>query len=287
MQEIQVLVIEDDPVIVKHMYKPLEKTQGINLDVATSEVEALERISRKIYDVAFVDIHLRDDGKDRGGINVIQEMHRLNEGTSIIVVSGTGEVAATVSAYRAGIVDFIQKKNLTNGAEVVKEVLERSIIRRQDFVPPYLGHHYSIASLLSEPDFLPIWENRMCMALGTSIEILHQSLNNALTNRLPILRLKAPAPSFSVLAGKRACEGFFWSKKLGAAIRVVLAFPDESALQSVGEGYGQPVYKKAYRNLNAMVWVLESGRDRDDFDELVWAREPNRRLEKGQKLPSV
>lgn len=286
MNNFNLLVVEDDQVLIENLYQPLGEIEGVSLDFATSEAEAAEKINCRTYDLAFVDIHLRDDRSDRGGVNIIKALHLLCEGTSIVVVSGTGDVDATVSAYREGIVDFLQKKNLTNGEAVVKQIYRDVREKRKHQNVSLLGFHPSLLSLLSEPSFLPIWEGNLCNALGTSIEILEAALNNSLKERLPILRRRG-ADSFTIIPGTRACVGYFWSKKLGSAIKVRLAFPDVKFPPDEDSDSLKQIYMKLYRNLSVWVWEVKEGFARSEFEASIWEKNPGQNDPKLRNLPQV
>lgn len=123
-----VLVLEDDEFIVERMYRPQLTDAELDVDYVRTESEAKEKVRRKTYDVAYVDIMLADDPYNRGGIEFIRFLNDLGENTSVIVVSASDDIKVALSAYKAGIYDFLPKDSIHSAGEILaplKRLLEK------------------------------------------------------------------------------------------------------------------------------------------------------------------
>lgn len=122
-----VLVVEDDNFIIEGLYKECLSSLDVDVDYAQSKREAIEKIRCKTYRIAIVDIMLREDLSDRGGIDVIEYIHRLNKGTAVIVVSATDDIEVALTTYKVGISDFIQKEDIHSSQDIlgpIQSILE-------------------------------------------------------------------------------------------------------------------------------------------------------------------
>jgi len=118
-RRIAVLVVEDDKYTFEELYKPALSTMDIDIDYAASEHDAIEMVRCRTYDAAYIDIMLKDDTKDRGGVEVIKHIFNEQEGTGMIVVSATDDLEVAINAYRAGIVDFLRKGEIRKDRDIL------------------------------------------------------------------------------------------------------------------------------------------------------------------------
>lgn len=86
---------------------------GFAVDIATTKEEAFEKIRRRTYHVAMIDVNLTDysggDGNDRSGIEIVKSINAQKEGTKCIVISGERGSEVPVDAHDAGIDKYIIK----------------------------------------------------------------------------------------------------------------------------------------------------------------------------------
>jgi two-component system response regulator RegA len=103
-----VLVVEDNDHFRDAVAKNLTQA-GFLVESAATEQEAIDKVRRDYYDVAVVDIMLADRVNNRGGFNVIREVHKVNPSTKIVVVSGSADISVAIESYRLHVFEFLQK----------------------------------------------------------------------------------------------------------------------------------------------------------------------------------
>lgn len=256
MDKINILVVEDMEDIVDTLYKPNLIEDNLSVDYAKTEIEAKEKINCKTYDIAYVDIMLREDRNDRGGIEVIKYLHELQETTDIIVVSATDDIKVALELYRTGIVGFIQKEEIRS-PDIILSYLDKYKSNIKDKDTKYFGRYSVLVAYLANPELTPYWEDKWMRKLGTSFINFSNALKNSLKNKLPILRIKDEIDCLHSLEGRTA-YGYFWSKRLGKAIMVSMAFtdddlpkPNDDTIKIVEE-----IYKKKFGNMNIAIYTI-------------------------------
>jgi len=268
MAEIKrVLIVEDDPDIQQsHMY--FLKNKNLEFDTAESLNESLEKIYRKTYHLALIDIMLKDDSRDRGGIEVIKQIGNYNEGTKIIVISSTNDVHVPIEVFRCGIVDFLHKSTIKRDILIdkVNQALDMVDLTKKSF-----GNFESLHAYLAAPDTVPIWEDKMYSSIGTTYGFFIKSTWALFNPILPVLRPKENLESLLADSTKKSISGIFWSKSIGSAVWVYLSGNNEILDKSpVGECDTELISQSFKdKNLRGGVWTL-TGVPRDFFKVTVW-----------------
>lgn len=261
----RILIVEDIADVWRGFKFFLERAKYV-VDIAETRRDAFQKISEKLYDLALVDLQLKDDAGHKGGIDVLEYLQRLQEGTKVVVVSGTPMVSDAVASWRAGIDDFIEKNKITEShkiLETVEAVLHK--YKRASF-----GGATSLNAYLAAPDVTPIWEGQVQSALGASFDVTQQGIWRTFKPHLPILRLKS-SPSFQVDHKNKCVWGEFWTKNEGSAIWVSIA-STQSSLREPPEELGAVRSKDvALKGLNSGVWLTSAKRSRFE-DALPMAR---------------
>ena len=264
----RILVVEDDIYLIENLYKKALSALDIDIDFAQSKFEAIEKVKCKTYDVAFVDIMLMEGQKDRGGVDVIEYLHRLNEGTAVIVVSATDDVKVALKTYKAGIVDFIQKENIHTKADILNP-LEKIIDNRKFSKINPFGRFTTLSAYLASPELTPYWESNIQNILGVSYQLMIDTFNNALENLLPILRIKNATYSLKTDSATKCVNGIFWSKGEGCPIWFAAAGKTGNLIEPTNELKGDLLknYKKG--DLLISIWKMINTK-RDAFYESIW-----------------
>src|SRR3989338_3481139 len=104
MKPLNLLVIDDDPTIVKFFEKIAQK-YGYSFHGATSGIEGMEVLSKRKVDVAVVDLNL----PHLTGMQVLQRIKSNNKETEVILITGQATVESAVKALKEGAFDFILK----------------------------------------------------------------------------------------------------------------------------------------------------------------------------------
>lgn len=102
----RILIIEDDLRLAERFLETI-RALGVDVDVAVSKDDAIEKLQSYFYDLALVDIMLSDDPTDRGGEEVVDFISNKRSKTKIVVISATLDVGVPVRLFRKGILDFL------------------------------------------------------------------------------------------------------------------------------------------------------------------------------------
>lgn len=121
MNDLHVLIVEDEPAIVRSL-EPALKAAGANVHIAWNGSQALELLRSAAYDVILCDLGLPDiDGQD-----LIPTINAATD-TPIIVLSARGREQDRISALDAGADDFVPKPFSTG--ELLARI--RAAVRRR------------------------------------------------------------------------------------------------------------------------------------------------------------
>lgn len=259
-----VLVIEDHP-FLRDSYVQVLRNANYEVDAAATREEALEKIRCRTYDVALVDIMLREDLSDRAGIEILRTLQKLNEGTRSIVVTAHDEMDVAIHSFQTGVVDVLRKHRIMAPAKEVAEAVGRAAEGVQH---PLYGKYASLHALLAAPELVPYWESSLISTLGCDYHGLTDALKRAFTPFLPVLRPIKVKDSLAVARGARTADGAFWSKKTGYPIWVAFAAKDaEPVAPPVGQE-GEVLYERDKGAVKIRLSRL-LGRSRDEFYETL------------------
>ncbi len=129
----RVLIIEDDKAIVDVLKMILEH-DGYVVDYSFNGPSGIEKFKKQLPDVVLLDIKMpRMDG-----IEVLQELKKINSGSVVIMISGHGNIETAVQTTKLGAYDFISKPfdvqrlklTIQNGLNYMKLVSENEDMRR-------------------------------------------------------------------------------------------------------------------------------------------------------------
>jgi two-component system, response regulator RegA len=99
-----VLLVDDDEAFGERMSRALQ-TRGFAVTHVTSAAEATRVAAVESPELAVVDLRLPDGH----GLDVVRELHAIDETTRIIVLTGYGAIATAVESLRFGAADYLTK----------------------------------------------------------------------------------------------------------------------------------------------------------------------------------
>jgi len=111
-----VLVVDDEPSILATLKKALS-LEGYSVDVAGGVRVAEEKLEKKDYDLALLDLELPDGD----GLSLLERIQARGAGVEVIMMSGHGTIDAAVRATRLGALDFLEKPLSTDRLLVMLE----------------------------------------------------------------------------------------------------------------------------------------------------------------------
>ena len=103
---INVLVVEDDPMVAQLHEHYLSQIKGFNLsDVANNGDMALKLLSKKSYDLLILDIFM----PTMDGLQLLAKIREYGFDVDVIIVSAANDKDKIKQALRLGAVDYIIK----------------------------------------------------------------------------------------------------------------------------------------------------------------------------------
>lgn len=266
-QKGRVLIIDDDGSL-RTAFATIVENAGYEVDAAETRAEALEKIRRRTYQVAMIDIMLTDDPSERGGIACVEYIARLNEGTVPIVLSATSDVRAPVEAWRKGALDYLIKKDIRSSEEILDAVrrgVEKCSVN-------FYGPFERLTGYLGYPEAGWSFEDTLMRVLGADMGKGYGAMDKLFAPLLPVLRAKNSSYTIVADAKRRSMEGFLWSKSIGGAIWFSLSAGfDEPAPPPSSEETIELLFDiredKVWHG-RARVWRMS--KPRDFFDESLF-----------------
>jgi len=167
------VLIADDHELVRRGLKHLlaDEVGPVKVGEAGTSQEAVELLMAQAWDVVLLDINM----PGRSGLDVLEEVKRLQPGTPVLVLSGFPEADYAVRALKLGASGYLTKQSASD--ELVAAV--RKVMA---------GGRYVTASLAE----------RLAASLGGELD---QKPHEALSNReLQVLRLIASGKSIKEIA---------------------------------------------------------------------------------------
>ncbi|HXT54615.1 MAG TPA: sigma-54 dependent transcriptional regulator [Candidatus Eisenbacteria bacterium] len=98
------LVVDDDQNLIELIALKL-KAEGYEVTTASTGQEAVQAAKGAIFDLCIVDLRLAD----QDGISVMRELHSINPGMRVIILTGYGTVESAVQAMQEGAYSYLSK----------------------------------------------------------------------------------------------------------------------------------------------------------------------------------
>lgn len=98
------LFVDDDEAFGDRMCRALQ-TRGLAVTRAATAAEAMRAATLDSPEIAVVDLRLPDGH----GLDLVRDLHALDETTRIIVLTGYGAIATAVESLKLGATDYLTK----------------------------------------------------------------------------------------------------------------------------------------------------------------------------------
>ena len=98
------LVVDDDQNLVELIALKL-KGESYQVTTAATGVDAIRAAKESIFDLCVVDLRLAD----QDGISLMRELHSINPGMRVIILTGYGTVESAVQAMQEGAYSYLSK----------------------------------------------------------------------------------------------------------------------------------------------------------------------------------
>ena len=128
INEQKILVVDDDPVVLKSL-KDLLAVRGFNPTIAIGGQEAICQLDQNNYDLVLLDLHM----PYVNGHDVMDHIRANNINTSVIIVSGETSFEAAKNACSQGAYDFLRKPYATDELIItINNALKEKRLERQN-----------------------------------------------------------------------------------------------------------------------------------------------------------
>jgi DNA-binding NtrC family response regulator len=140
------ILIVDDEEGIRHGLTNMFRREGFTVHCAADFTEAVAEVSRFPVDVAVVDLRLRDS---RTGIDLLQELKRVEPDVVVILITGFGSIDNAVTAMKSGAADYFLKP--IDNAKLLDAVRRNLELRtlatenrflRDELMRRSLSHHF-------------------------------------------------------------------------------------------------------------------------------------------------
>jgi len=123
------ILVVDDELNVRYFVEKVLKRDGHQVVAASSGAEALRRIAAEEYDLALIDLRL----KDMDGMDVLAALRRRRPRTPAIILTAHASLETAVEALRQGAHDYLFKPCTTVD---LRESVRAGLLKRQQDLPP-------------------------------------------------------------------------------------------------------------------------------------------------------
>jgi len=201
----QILLVDDEPDLLSGLKRSFAKRlPKAKVLTAASGNEALDILQREEIALVLMDIMMGD----KNGLEVLDTIHSLDPGLTVIMMTGYGTIELAVDAIRRGAWDFVTKplnldsltrmliKGLERNQLIVENQKLRSRICPEESVPDFIGQSPSMQQLYKRIQTSADSEYTVLIrgASGTGKELCARAIH-ALSKRAkkPFVMVNCPA----------------------------------------------------------------------------------------------
>ncbi|MBA6153002.1 sigma-54-dependent transcriptional regulator [Gelidibacter maritimus] len=139
----KILVIEDEASIRRVLVKILsEENEAYQVDEAADGLIGLEKIKKEDYDLVLCDIKM----PKMDGVEVLEAVKKIKPETTIVMISGHGDLDTAVNTMRLGAFDYISKPpDLNRLLNTVRIALDRKeLVVENKMLKKKVGKNYEM-----------------------------------------------------------------------------------------------------------------------------------------------
>lgn len=198
---VRVLLVEDSDDWLD-IYRDYLCGEGYELDTARSVREAMDFLSRSVYDVVVTDLKMLGFGEEFEGFSVLQKTKQLSPDTQVVVITGYGSRDIAIRAMQQGAFDYVTKppepsrfKMSVRAAAQARQLLLRK-------------RPVDTQSVLEKPS----WKEKASLsghanivfsgfiANSRGMQVVYERMSKAISNSLPVLIYGEPGSGKEFIA---------------------------------------------------------------------------------------
>lgn len=123
MESPKILIVDDEANVRFIIERALTKS-GYDVDSAADGKEAIEKINKTAYDMLLLDLEMRPVG----GMEVLNEVHRLGRDVVVIIITAHSTVESAVKALKLRVFDYLFKPA---SPDAIRAVVREGLSQRQ------------------------------------------------------------------------------------------------------------------------------------------------------------
>lgn len=156
LQYKKILIVDDEPLLLKILTRELRDQGFVTVEMDTARA-ALARLGQESFDLVITDLVM--PGED--GLWLLEQVKSLYPDTSVILLTGYGDMETSLKAMRAGVDDYLvkpidtdellyrvtrcfDKQNLVRQLKEQNDQLQKEIVRRKQLEQDLKGNSDSI-----------------------------------------------------------------------------------------------------------------------------------------------
>ncbi len=177
------ILIIDDEELIRETLKRILKSEGYNVEIANSGINAVNKFLEKKFDLVLLDINL----PDIDGLKVLEKLKEIEPDILVIMITGYASIETAVKAIKIGAYDYMEKplKKATIKL-IVKLALETQILKKEVKQLQkikeieFIGESNHIKKLLKQVNEIAKHDNATVLITGesgTGKELIARSLH--------------------------------------------------------------------------------------------------------------
>jgi len=123
-KSLKIMVIDDEPIVVKRLKPALEKS-GHEVEVFVNSADAMNRFDEEHFDIVVTDVRM----DEIDGIEVLSHVTDKSPQVKVIVITGYATIEVAREALAKGAFDFIAKPFKPNELRIVIEKAVEALSR--------------------------------------------------------------------------------------------------------------------------------------------------------------
>ncbi|MFY0521907.1 sigma-54-dependent transcriptional regulator [Archangium gephyra] len=130
---LRVLIVDDERMALRNLAGVLQPLGNIEVHRASNLTEARQILEEAVIDIAFIDLQLSQDIRNRDGFTLIQEIHGRYQ-TVIVVVSSHSQPNEIREAMKLGAEDYVLKTETEQRVPIILKELRRKLELNQELL---------------------------------------------------------------------------------------------------------------------------------------------------------
>jgi DNA-binding NtrC family response regulator len=141
------LLVDDDRHVLESMADWL-RSQNMQVETSTGFADAVDKLRRKPYEMALVDVRLHDGD----GFDLLEQIRRGYPNTNVVLMTGYGDADSAVDALRAGAFDYLTKPLIDEELLMTlkRAYKQREVVEENKQLRKQLDKHFALDNVVGQ-----------------------------------------------------------------------------------------------------------------------------------------